>query len=246
MVALTARLYLGGAGTPVRYFAWGQAVRRAVLAVLLVHALQRLNALVLIAWSRHPASWLRHGPVRQSSASVAGPAGYGQLRRSPAGGRGGLSRSETSTARPRARINSARNNCARISPARIAPAERGLEAGMRRSGQDREHGARGGSADGCPGNAVGTDPRRPGIRRRGPRVRHGLLQAAARGAGQARGRPRRGGPASPVVVRPAGLRSLLRPGRELRAAGRRRAEPAPPGGGRAVPRVGHRRAGQDH
>jgi len=38
VAGLAARLYLGGAGAPRRYFAWGQAVRRAVLAVLLVHA----------------------------------------------------------------------------------------------------------------------------------------------------------------------------------------------------------------
>ena len=31
VVGLAARLYLGGAGAPRRYFAWGQAVRRAVL-----------------------------------------------------------------------------------------------------------------------------------------------------------------------------------------------------------------------
>ena len=34
VVALAARLYLGGAATPRRYFAWGQAVRRAVRARL--------------------------------------------------------------------------------------------------------------------------------------------------------------------------------------------------------------------
>ena len=38
VAGLAARLYLGGAGAPRRYFAWGQAVRRAVLAVMLVHA----------------------------------------------------------------------------------------------------------------------------------------------------------------------------------------------------------------
>jgi len=38
VAGLAARLYLGGAGAPRRYFAWGQAVRRAVLAVTLVHA----------------------------------------------------------------------------------------------------------------------------------------------------------------------------------------------------------------
>jgi hypothetical protein len=52
VASLAARLYLGGAGTPRRYFAWGQAVRRAVLAVLLVHAVLGLNVLVRTAWSR--------------------------------------------------------------------------------------------------------------------------------------------------------------------------------------------------
>ena len=49
MVALAARLYLGGAATPRRYFAWGQAVRLAVLAVVLVHAAQGLSLLTLLA-----------------------------------------------------------------------------------------------------------------------------------------------------------------------------------------------------
>jgi hypothetical protein len=70
VAALAARLYLGGVGTPLRYFAWGQAVRGAVLAVLLVHAVQRLNDLVLIAWSRHPASWL---PALPPSLMIASP-----------------------------------------------------------------------------------------------------------------------------------------------------------------------------
>jgi hypothetical protein len=70
VVALAARLYLGGAGTPLRYFAWGQAVRGAVLTLLLVHAVQRLNDLVLIAWSRHPASWL---PALPASLMIPSP-----------------------------------------------------------------------------------------------------------------------------------------------------------------------------
>jgi hypothetical protein len=52
VAGLAARLYLGGAATPRRYFAWGQAVRRAVLAVLLVHAVLGLEVLVRTAWSR--------------------------------------------------------------------------------------------------------------------------------------------------------------------------------------------------
>ena len=52
VAGLAARLYLGGAATPRRYFAWGQAVRRAVLAVMLVHAVLGLEVLVRAAWSR--------------------------------------------------------------------------------------------------------------------------------------------------------------------------------------------------
>jgi hypothetical protein len=51
VAGLAARLYLGGAGAPRRYFAWGQAVRRAVLAVMLVHAVVAMNILVRTAWS---------------------------------------------------------------------------------------------------------------------------------------------------------------------------------------------------
>src|ERR1700722_15036498 len=46
VIGLAARLYLGGAGTPRRYFAWGQAARRAVLAVILVHAVLGVDVLV--------------------------------------------------------------------------------------------------------------------------------------------------------------------------------------------------------
>jgi hypothetical protein len=48
VAGLAARLYLGAAGTPRRYFAWGQAVRGAVLAVLLVHAAAGLDGLVSV------------------------------------------------------------------------------------------------------------------------------------------------------------------------------------------------------
>jgi hypothetical protein len=47
---LAARLYLGGAGAPRRYFAWGQAVRGAVLAMIGVHAVVSLDVLVRLAW----------------------------------------------------------------------------------------------------------------------------------------------------------------------------------------------------
>jgi len=52
VAGLAVRLYLGAAGAPRRYFTWGQAVRRAVLAVMLVHAVLGLDVLVRTAWSR--------------------------------------------------------------------------------------------------------------------------------------------------------------------------------------------------
>jgi hypothetical protein len=52
VIGLAARLYLGGAGTPRRYFAWGQAVRRAVLAAVLLHAVLGVDVLVQTAWNR--------------------------------------------------------------------------------------------------------------------------------------------------------------------------------------------------
>jgi hypothetical protein len=70
VAALAARLYLGGAGAPRRYFAWGQAARRAVLAVALVHAVQGLAYLTLLAWRRHQAGWL---PALPASLAASGP-----------------------------------------------------------------------------------------------------------------------------------------------------------------------------
>ena len=58
VACLAARLYLGGAGTPRRYFAWGQAVRGTVLAVTLAHAVWGLGLLVLLAGSRYQLGWL--------------------------------------------------------------------------------------------------------------------------------------------------------------------------------------------
>jgi len=63
VVCLAARLYLGGAGAPRRYFAWGQAVRRAVLAVTLVQAVRGLDVLVRTAWSRRVFGWLPAPPA---------------------------------------------------------------------------------------------------------------------------------------------------------------------------------------
>ncbi len=72
VAGLAARLYLGGAGAPRRYFAWGQAVRRAVLAVLLFHAAVGLNALLILAWTRRPFSWIPAPPVGMESGTPNG------------------------------------------------------------------------------------------------------------------------------------------------------------------------------
>jgi hypothetical protein len=61
VVLLAVRLHLVGRGTPRRH-AWGQAVRRAVLAVLLVHAVLAVNVLVFLVWSRRLVSWLPAPP----------------------------------------------------------------------------------------------------------------------------------------------------------------------------------------
>jgi hypothetical protein len=58
VVGLAARLYLGGAGAPRRYFAWGQAVRGTVLALLLVHAVLGLDGLMVMAGTRQLAGYL--------------------------------------------------------------------------------------------------------------------------------------------------------------------------------------------
>ena len=72
VAGLAARLYLGGAGAPRRYFAWGQAVRRAVLAVTLVQATRGLDVLVRTAWSRHVFGWL---PVPPAGIAPGTPGG---------------------------------------------------------------------------------------------------------------------------------------------------------------------------
>src|SRR5580692_6727272 len=63
VAGLAARLYLGGAGAPRRYFAWGQAVRRAVLAVLLLHAVLAAEILVFLEWGRRLVGWLPPPPA---------------------------------------------------------------------------------------------------------------------------------------------------------------------------------------
>jgi hypothetical protein len=52
VAGLASRLYVTGAGAPGRRFALGQAIRRAVLAVLLMHAVLGLDLLVRTAWSQ--------------------------------------------------------------------------------------------------------------------------------------------------------------------------------------------------
>jgi hypothetical protein len=53
VAGLAARLYLGGAGAPRRYFAWGQAVRGAVLAAVLGNALWGLGQFLTLFRTQH-------------------------------------------------------------------------------------------------------------------------------------------------------------------------------------------------
>ena len=69
VAGLAVRLRLSGPGTARRY-AWEQAIRRAVLAVLLVHALLAVNVLVLLAGNRPLTGWLH---VLPSSLVVVSP-----------------------------------------------------------------------------------------------------------------------------------------------------------------------------
>jgi hypothetical protein len=71
VLSLAVRLYLGGTGAPPRYFAWGQAIRRAVLAALLVHAVLALDILGLAAWSHR----LLGLPAPPAALTVAAPGG---------------------------------------------------------------------------------------------------------------------------------------------------------------------------
>jgi hypothetical protein len=73
VAALAVRLYLGGAAAPRRYYAWGQAVRGAVLAVMLFHAVRGIDVLVRSVPSRPlPAPVMSSAPV---STPVPVPAG---------------------------------------------------------------------------------------------------------------------------------------------------------------------------
>jgi hypothetical protein len=77
VAALAVRLYLGGTDAPRRYLAWGQAVRRAVLAVFLLRTVLVLGSVVFLAWTHHLLGWLPAppGPVASAAASplVRGP-----------------------------------------------------------------------------------------------------------------------------------------------------------------------------
>jgi hypothetical protein len=71
VAGLAIRLYLGGAGAPRRYFAWGQAIRRAVLAVMLFHAVRGIDVLVRMAGSRPlPTPVPAGGPVPVPAGSA--------------------------------------------------------------------------------------------------------------------------------------------------------------------------------
>lgn len=72
VACLAARLYLGGKAAPRRYIAWGQATRRAVLAVTLVQATRGLDVLVRTAWSRGVFGWL---PVPPAGIAPGTPGG---------------------------------------------------------------------------------------------------------------------------------------------------------------------------
>jgi len=72
VAGLAARLYLGGAGAPRRYFAWGQAIRGAVLAITLVQATRGLDVLVRTAWGRHLFGWLPALPARMVPGTPGG------------------------------------------------------------------------------------------------------------------------------------------------------------------------------
>jgi hypothetical protein len=58
VAGLAVRLYLGAAGTPPRYLAWGQAIRGAVLALVLTHAIWGLGQVLLVARSHRLIGWL--------------------------------------------------------------------------------------------------------------------------------------------------------------------------------------------
>jgi hypothetical protein len=62
VAGLAVRLYLGGPGTTRRY-AWGHAIRRAVLVVVLVHAVLAADVLVFLVRNRRLVGWLPPSPA---------------------------------------------------------------------------------------------------------------------------------------------------------------------------------------
>jgi hypothetical protein len=74
VAGLAVRLHLGGADAPRRYF-WGQAVRRATLAVALIQAMRGLEGLVAVVWSRRMFAWV---PAPPETMASSGPAGMWQ------------------------------------------------------------------------------------------------------------------------------------------------------------------------
>ena len=71
VAVLAVRLHLAGPRTPRRY-AWGQATRRAVLALTLVHALVAVNVLVFLVWGRRLTGWLPALPANLLAVSPGG------------------------------------------------------------------------------------------------------------------------------------------------------------------------------
>jgi hypothetical protein len=79
---LAGRLYLGGTGAPRRYFAWGQAVRYAVLALLMVHAVRGMDGLRLAFFGHglHPFGIVPAPPAEMAPMpGIAWPAGVWYL-----------------------------------------------------------------------------------------------------------------------------------------------------------------------
>jgi hypothetical protein len=63
VAGLAARLYLSSAVVSRLCYAWKRAIRNAVLAVMLLHAVFGLNGLVVIAGSRYGIGWLPPSPA---------------------------------------------------------------------------------------------------------------------------------------------------------------------------------------
>jgi hypothetical protein len=72
VAGLAIRLYLSGPGTSRRH-TWDQAIRRAVLAVLLLHAMLAVNILLFLVRSHRLVGWL---PAPPASPGVAPGGGW--------------------------------------------------------------------------------------------------------------------------------------------------------------------------